>query len=201
MSLLTVVLTAALAPPGPTLAIEDTLHTEVPEVVVRAPRVTLNEILDRVARGEARRESLLTDQTFLATARMVGHAADQGKAPELLSETVVRVYKKRPDKAREVVLRHFEAYPPKRRAPRAKAEIQFGPDMGEEIVNFAFRPAARRDWRYHIAGRDIVGGHVIYRLAFEPRSLLMPGNPRGLVWVDTNDFVIVRQEVSFERSP
>ena len=55
---------AATAPasPGPTLAREDTLHTEVPEVLVRAPRVTLAEILDRVARGEARRESLLTDQ-------------------------------------------------------------------------------------------------------------------------------------------
>jgi len=73
--------------------------------------------------------------------------------------------------------------------------------MGEEIVNFAFRPAARRDYRYHIAGRDLVGGHVVYRIAFEPRSLLTPGNPSGLVWVDTNDFVIVRQEVSFGRSP
>src|SRR5712692_1821449 len=29
----------------------------------------------------------------------------------------------------------------------------------------------------------------------------MPGNPTGLVWIDTNDFVIVRQEVHFERSP
>ena len=33
---------------------EDTMHTEVPEVLVTAPRITLDEILDLVARGEAR---------------------------------------------------------------------------------------------------------------------------------------------------
>lgn len=201
MPLLAVVLAAALAPAGPTLAVEDTMHTAVDEVLVRAPRVTLGEILDRVARGEARRESLLTDQSFLATARVVAHADERGRTPELMSETVFRVYRKRPDKSRTVVLRRYEARPPKDKRPRAKAEVRFGPGMGEEIVNFAFRPEARRDYRYHIAGRDIVGGHVIYRIAFEPRSLLDPGNPSGLVWVDTNDFVIVRQEVRFERSP
>lgn len=201
MPLLAFVLAVALAPPGPTLAVEDTMHTAVGEVLVRAPRVTLGEILDRVARGEARRESLLTDQSFLATARVVAHADERGKPPELMSETVFRVYRKRPDKSRATVLRRYEAHPPKDQRPRAKVEVRFGPDMSEEIVNFAFRPQARRDYRYHIVGRDIVGGHVVYRIAFEPRSLLTPGQPRGLVWVDTNDFVIVRQEVSFERSP
>ena len=201
MPLLAIVLAATLAPPGATLAVEDTLHTSVGEVLVQAARVTLGEILDRVARGEARRESLLTDQAFMATARIVAHADEPGKRPELMSETVFRVYKKRPDKSRAVVLRRYEAHPPRDKGPRVRAKVHFGPGMSEEIVNFAFRPDARRDYRYHIAGRDIVGSHVVYRIAFEPRSLLTPGNPSGLVWVDTNDFVIVRQEVRFERSP
>lgn len=201
MPLLAIVLAVALSPPGPTLAVEDTMHTSVGEVLVRATRVTLGEILDRVARGEARRESLLTDQAFVATARVVAHAEESGKTPELMSETVFRVYKKRPDKSRTIVLRRYEAHPPRDKSPRARAEVHFGPGMSEEIVNFAFRPDARRDYRYHIAGRDIVGGHVVYRIAFEPRSLLTPDNPSGLVWVDTHDFVIVRQEVRFERSP
>ena len=38
------------------------MRTSVPEVLVSAPRVTLDEILDRVGRGEARRDSLLADQ-------------------------------------------------------------------------------------------------------------------------------------------
>ncbi len=200
MSLALLVLAAALAPPGPTLAVEDTMHTEVPPIVVHAPRVTLDEILDRVARGEARRESLLTDESFLATARVVAHAAEKNKAPELFFETVTRVYKKRPDKVRAIVVRRYEAHPPKK-GGKSDANITFGPSMGERMVNFAFRPEARREFRYKIVGRDIVGGHVIYRIEFTPRSLLAPDEPTGLVWVDTNDFVIVRQEVGFERSP
>jgi hypothetical protein len=201
MILAALVLAAAIAPPGPTLAVEDTMHTEVPPIFVHAPRVTLDEILDRVARGEARRESLLTDESFLATARIVAHAAERGKVPELFYESVSRVYKRRPDKVRAILVRRYEAHPPKKKGERGDGGIRFGPSMGERMVNFAFRPEARRDFRYRIVGRDIVGNHVVYRIEFKPRSLLAPGEPTGLVWVDTNDFVIVRQEIGFERSP
>ena len=195
------VVTLTLAQPaparsGPTMAREDTMHTEVPEVLVAAPRVTLDEILDRVARGEARRESLLTDQTFTATFRIVRGGTEKTE-PALMVETIARVYKKRPDHVRSVLLKHWEDKPDKGES----VEISFRPDMGERIVNFAFRPSARRDFRYHIVGRDVAGNHLIYRLAFEPRSPLDLSLPSGQVWIETNDFVIVRQEVSYERSP
>ena len=194
---LVLVLAAAPAPPGPTLAREDTMHTQVPEVLVAAPRVTLDEILDRVARGEARRDSLIDDQAFTATFRLVKNPKRGPGEP--IAETVVRVFKKRPDHVRSIVLRQWRKK--EKDKDKDNIDITFRSDMGEEVVNFAFRPEARRDFRYHIAGRDIVGNHVIYRLAFEPRSRLDPSIPSGLVWVDTNEFVILRQEVRFERSP
>jgi hypothetical protein len=183
--------------PGPTLASEDTMHTQVPQVLITAPRVTLDEILNRVARGEARRESLIVDQTFIATARVVRLGKD--KPPTMVEETVARVYKKKPDKVRSVVLRHWKENEDKKK--KMNIEVRFSADTDEEIVNFAFRPAARRDFRYNILGRDLVKDHLIYRIAFDPRSPLDPTAPSGLVWVDTNDFVILRQEVSFRRSP
>jgi len=195
-------LLAATAPAaraaGPTLAVEDTMRTEVPEVLVRAPRVTLDEILDRVARGEARRDSAIRDQAFTATVRLVRHVGDPKQAPQLVSERVYRTYRKRPDKARAVLLRSWDLKP-----ERGGAEVRVGTraDMSEEIVNFAFRPEARREYRYRIEGRDLLGERLIYRIAFEPRSNLDPAKPSGTVWVDTNDFVIVRQEVRFDRSP
>ncbi len=195
-----VALSAPPASSGPTLAREDTLHTEVPEVLVRAPRVTLDEILDRVARGEARRESLLTDQRFRVTVRLVRDAGDPRKPPALQSETVLQVWKQRPGRSRSVVLRDWRAK--RGEGAKAEADLEVGPSMGEDIVNFAFHPAARRDFRYRIVGREVLPGpRLIYRIAFEPRSRLDPTTPSGLVWVDTNEFVIVRQEVSFERSP
>jgi hypothetical protein len=188
--------------PGPTVAIEDTMHTSVPEVLIRAPRVTLAEILDRVARGEARRDSLLQDESFRAVIRLVANQAGPAKQPEIESETVVRVYKKRPDRARSVTLRQWERHPDKKKDDDDDGvNVRFRSDMSEEIVNFAFRPEARRDYRYRIVGRDLAGDHLIYRIAFAPRSPLDPARPGGVVWVDTNDFVIVRQEVDFARSP
>jgi hypothetical protein len=185
------------APSHPTMAVEDTMHTQVPEVLVRAPRVTLEEILNRVARGEARRDSMMRDQAFTLTLRLTRGTAGARKPPELLSERVVRVFKKRPGKVRSVVLRDWRAHPRK----GADLNVDFTSGMNEEIVNFAFQPAARRDFRYRIVGRDLLANRLVYRIAFQPRSALDPTLPSGLVWVDTNEFVIVRQEVSFERSP
>jgi hypothetical protein len=186
-------------PAGPTMAAEDTMHTQVSPVLVGAPRVSLDEILNRVSRGEARRDSLMHDQTFLLTLRLVRDTVEPKKPPKLLREIVSRVYKKRPGKSRTQVLRSYDAHPP--RHGRPSMDVTAGPDMDEDIVNFAFRPEARHDFRYQILGRDLLGDHLIYRIGFEPRSLLDPTQPRGRVWIDTNDFVIVRQEVGFDRSP
>lgn len=198
MHALLIALAAAVASPGPgpTLAVEDTMFTSVPEVLVRAPRVTLGEILDRVARGEARRDSMLHDQAFTFTLRVTGHVAEQ-KEPKLLIEDVRRVYRKRPDRVRSVRLREYRY----KERSRGKVQADFSSNMSEEVVNFAFRPEARRDYRYSIADRAVVGNHVIYQIAFEPRSRLAFDKPQGRVWVDTNDFVIVREELNFDRSP
>jgi hypothetical protein len=185
---------------GPTLAAEDTMHTEVPPVLVSAPRVTLDEILGRVARGERRRDSLMTDQSVLVTARLVRNA-DRKRPAELLTETVMRVYKRKPDRVRTQVLRDYQAHDEKKKHSGVNVNVRTRGGMDEEIVNFAFRPEARRQYKYRILGRDLVGGHLVYRIAFEPRSLLDPSEPRGVVWIDTNDFVIVHQELIFDRSP
>lgn len=191
----------AVAPEaGPTLAVEDTMHAEVPPVLVRAPRVTLEEILARVARGERRRDSLMTDQSVLVTARLVRNAS-RSRPTEVISETVLRVFKKKPGRVRTLVLRQFVADDHGRHRSGVGMNVRATGGMDEEIVNFAFRPEARRQFRYRILGRDLAGGHLVYRIAFEPRSLLDPSTPRGVVWVDTNDFVIVRQEIAFDRSP
>jgi hypothetical protein len=188
---------APAAAAGPTLAREDTMYTELPEVLVRAPRVTLDEILDRIARGERQRDSLLVDQSFLATVR-IARSADSRHPAEMLSEMVMRVYRKKPDRARTLLLRRWEKEP---KDKGARVHVSFRSDMSEEIVNFAFRPEARSEYRYRIEGRDLLGDHLIYRLRFEPRSPLDPTLPNGLVWVDTKDFVVVRQELNFSRSP
>ena len=183
---------------GPTLATEDTMHTDVSTVLVKAPRVTLEEILDRVARGEARRDSLLKDQSFIATLRVVRDAEGK-RGPVLFAESVSKVYKKKPDLLRTIELRHYEERRDK--GDDDDLDTDFSPGMGEEIVNFAFRPANRKNFRFTIEDRKLLGDHLVYTLAFEPRSALAVFEPSGRVWVDTKDFVILRQEIEFRQSP
>src|SRR5580765_630362 len=115
---------------GPTLAKEDTMRTDVSTVLVKAPRVTLEEILDRVARGEARRDSLLRDQSFTATLRVM-RDTESKKPPVLFAESVSKVYKKKPDMLRTVELRHYEEQPDKGDDDEDLGS-DFSPSMGED---------------------------------------------------------------------
>ena len=183
---------------GPTLATEDTMRTDMSTVLVKAPRVTLEEILDRVARGEARRDLMLRDQSFTATLRVMRNT-EGNKTPVLFVENVSKVYKKKPDMLRTVPLRQYMEHPDK--GDQNDIDADFSPNMGEEIVNFAFRPENRKNYRFSIEDRKLLGDHLVYTLAFEPRSALAVFEPAGRVWVDTKEFVIVRQEIEFRQSP
>lgn len=187
---------------GPTLAVEDTMRTDLSEVLVHAPRVTLDEILDRVHRGEMRRDSLLRDQSFQIAVRVV-RDTDGRKQPQLVQETVDRLYlRKEPKQARLVRLRDWRLKAKKDENGDEKGvKVSVDSDMSEEIVNFAFRPANRGEFKFKILGRELLGDHLIYRIAFEPRSALDQFNPSGEVWVDTHEYVIVRQKLYLRQSP
>lgn len=160
--------------------------TTLPEYLVVAPRVTLDEILRRVAAGEARRDSLMRDQAYTVFLKVV-YTDGEGDT-EVARDVVSRVFKRRPDQAREVRLREEgdEMY-----------DFRVSGSMGESYVSFAFRPESRSKYDFTILERLWVGGHVIYRIAFEPKSKVDP-LPSGLVWIDTNEFVIVRQEFGYK---
>lgn len=199
--LLAAALPARAGDGGPTLAVEDTLDAPitavVPEVLVRAERVPLDEILRRVAEGEARRDSLMQDQSFdlLFKVLYLDEAAAGGRS-RVASEKAARVYLKRPDRRKVVPLRDRELNEDRKENVR----VEVSSSLSEEMVSFAFRPEARASFRFRILDRAFVGGHLIYHIAFEPRSR-HDALPSGEVWVDTNDFVILREEFRYERSP
>lgn len=179
----------------PTLAVEDTFAmptTTLPEYLVEAPRVTLDEILRRVAQGEARRDSLMQDQAYTALIKIVYSDSKDTSKTKVGREYVTRVYKKRPDRVREVPLRS---------SGDEDIEIRAQADMSEQIVAFAFEARTRKDFKFEILDRSWIGGHIVYKISFRPRSGVDP-LPSGIVWVDTNEFVIVREEFWFrEQSP
>jgi len=183
------------------LAVEDTIPIPsalLPEYVVTAPRVSLDEILRRVAEGEAHRDSLMKDQSYTMVALLTYLDADNKPATgaKRKLEYASKVYKKQPDKIREVPLRRSSDF-----KKDDNVEVSSAPTMREQMVSFAFEPRNRSKFDFAIAERRFVGGHVVYVINFTPRSKIDP-LPTGRVWIDTNDFVIVREEFWFrDRSP
>jgi hypothetical protein len=217
----------------PTLAVEDTLRTNaaepLPEVLVTAPRQTLDEILRRVAEGEARRDSLIRDQAYTLYVRMVGRNAkeDGPEKSEAYAEAAMRIYQKRPGRQRTVMLKEWSRYDEKSdekeasvriRAKKGYSEeesdadrsggsgksgitVNVDGDMSEQFVAFAFDPKTRSRFRFQIEDRNVIGDQVVYILSFTPKSPL-DLLPSGRAWVNTNDFVILREEFSYgDRSP
>jgi hypothetical protein len=187
--------------PGPIFAVEDTLPvptTQLPVTVVTAPRVTLDEILRRVAEGETRRDSMMHDQSFtmLAALTYLDSEGDAGAPTTRQWESASKVYRQRPDKVRTIPLRHKSNF-----KDDDGANVQVGSGMGEELVNFAFQPRTRSRFSFRILERHLVDDRVIYLVGFTPRSKL-DNLPTGRAWIDTQEFVIVRQEFWYrERSP
>ena len=194
------------APGMPTLAKEDTIPVPsalLPVYVVTAPRVTLDEILKRVADGEARRDSLMKDQSYTLLARITYLDAD-GKAPtnaKTKLEYASKVYKKAPNKVREIPLKRTTDIKKKNKDDDNDVEVSAGPGMREQIVSFAFEPRTRARYDFTIEQRVLLAGHVVYVIAFRPKSKV-DELPEGRVWIDTNDFVIAREEFWYrDRSP
>jgi hypothetical protein len=186
---------------GPLFAVEDTIPVPsalLPVQVVTAPRVTLDEILRRVAEGEARRDSLMKDQTFTMLAALTYLEPGKGGAPSTKRqwESATRVYRKKPDLVRTVPLKSKSEF-----KDDDGASVQVGPGMGEELVTFAFQPRTRTRFHFRILERHLVGDRVVYVIGFVPRSKL-DNLPTGRAWIDTKEFVIVRQEFWYrDRSP
>ena len=187
-------------PGGPTLAEEDTIPIPsalLPVFVVTAPRVSLDEILRRVADGEARRDSLMLDQSYTLSARITYLDADE-KAPtgaKTRLDYASKVYKKQPGKVREIPLRQKSDF----KDQGEGMDVGAAPTMREQLASFAFEPRTRARFRFNIDDRRIVAGHVVYVISFKPRSAL-DGLPEGRAWIDTNDFVIAREEFWYRDS-
>lgn len=179
--------------PLPTIALEDSLPEPtltLPETVVHAPRASLDEILRRIADGEKIRDAWMKDQSYDVVFKVLD--AEIPDTTGLWYEYAAHIYKKLPDKSREI---------PLRRRGRERADIALGGTMGEEIVGFAFDPSTRSKYDFEIRDRYVLGDHLVYRIAFAPKSAL-DGLPNGEVWVDTNEFVILREVFSYpDQSP
>jgi len=190
----------------PALAAEDTFGVRVRyalrTIEVEGKRLTLRDILERAREGERRRREAIRDVTYTEQVRIALVGARTGDPDRRrIYETRSRVYFKRPDRELRVELAD-RRYGDQKESEETRIRTSVSVDV-HDALDFAAGPFFLEDidsYRYEIRDRRLFPDRVLYAVGFAPRSDFDP-LPSGTFWIDTAEFVVVHEEMSFERNP
>ena len=192
------------------LAEEDTLDLtgtwEIDPLDVRADRLRIGEIVQRcIEEEEALREKIDTHR-YTQSVKTVLHVGGYGESAKrrLVFEEISRVFADRDGDLRSTAL-HRERYrlEGEKRRPWDEKEGDGDEESGssvairfEDLDGLPFYLEDEGQYRFEIRSRRIAGDHVVYEVAFEPKSDFEIA-PKGTIWIDTADFRILREEFEF----
>ncbi len=190
----------------PALAAEDTFGVRVRyalrTVEVQGKRLTLRDILERAREGERRRREAIQDVSYTEDVRVVLIGGRGGNAERRrFHEARSRIYFKRPDRELRLELadrRYGDQDEDEKLGLNAEVSIE-----ARDALDYADGPFYLEDidsYRYEIRDRRLFPDRVLYAVAFAPRSDFDP-LPSGTFWIDTAEFVVVHEEMRFERNP
>ena len=171
----------------------DTLH-------VAAPRVTLEEIVADVGRRQRANRDSLRSVAFTAVVTTV-HTRDGDTRSWDVEETAVRYGQERgrPDRVvqlwqRKQAFKDGAALPAK---DDAAVSVSWRPQPVDIVSDLPFSPGGASKYRYELREKTLVGGSLVYTIAFAPRDRFA-ALPSGVIWVDIADWAIRRIEARFD---
>jgi len=190
----------------PTIAAEDTFGVQVKyetrTIEVQAKQVTLRDILERTREGEKKRREAVSDLAYTEKVRVTLMGDRHSKEKRRFFENATRVYWKSPDRTMRVQLgerKYGDQDSTESIVPKAQVGIEV-----DDALDFAQGPFYLEqidDYNYHISDRRLYPDRIIYAVQFEPRSNFEPLSIAGTFWIDTADFVVVHEEMKFDRNP
>lgn len=190
----------------PTIATEDTFGVQVKyetrTIEVEAKQVTLRDILERTRQGEKQRREAVTDLAYTEHVRVTLLGDRRSKEKRRFFEEATRVYWKPPNRTMRVKLgerKYGDQDSTESIVPRTQVGVEV-----DDALDFAQGPFYLEqidDFNYHIRDRRLYPDRIIYAVEFEPRSEFEPLSIAGTFWIDTADFVVVHEEMKFNRNP
>jgi hypothetical protein len=188
-------------------ALPDSLRS-LPAYVVRKPTessadlMTLSEIIARCVEGEKTKLAGHRDMTFTGTVRVVTSWKDK----RLVIDSAFLAYadeagfsKMIPlgEKQRMYKLQDGEWVYDK---DEKEEDIQVGVEVsegGEGLAELPFFLKDQSEYTFTLLDRVLEGDHVIFKIAFRPRTDFKP-LPSGTVYVDTDAYRIIHEEFTFD---
>ncbi len=180
----------------------------LPGYVVKKPietsadLMTLSEIIARCVEGEKTKLAGHRDMTVTGTVRVIttwekkrlvidsaflAYSDEAGLAKMIRLGQQLRMYKRQGE---EWIYDKDEK----------EEDIQVGVEVsegGEGLAELPFFLKDQGEYTFSLLDRVLEGDHVIFKIAFRPRTDFKP-LPSGTVYVDTNDYRIIHEEFAFD---
>lgn len=178
----------------------------VDPTVSQADRMTLREIIDRSVEGEKGKLAGHRDMTYTLTLRSIL----SWKKKREIHDEIIRIYED--DKGTEKRIRLLEKVEKQKleddRWVQSEEDENEGrvtveadrAERGENLSHVPFFLRNQEDYEFTLLERNLENDHVIFKIAFKPRSTFKP-LPSGTVYVDTDAFRVIHEEFHFDQNP
>jgi hypothetical protein len=171
-------------------------HSET--VVVSAPPVTVDEVIEAIARRMERDNALMTDYEYTTLITQVlrdkpGVESNDYKIEEFalrhhfsreLGSQVAKLWERS---------REFENGQQIEDKVDEEMTAEFLPVQDSVIEAMPFSSHGGHRYNYNILDRQLVGNNLIYKIGFEPKNKF-EAMPKGTIWVDYSNWVIRKFE-------
>ncbi|MCP4291001.1 MAG: hypothetical protein GY780_04090 [bacterium] len=179
----------------------DTLGNEpyfTDTVVVSAPQVSLDEVIDAIIKRSERDDYLMAqyEYTMLVTQVLRDDPGVEG-GNYTLEEYAIRLSYSR--ELGEQLSTLWERRRKYENGELVEDEIdeeistEFLPRQDNVIDAPPFTEAGRRKYQYEILDRQLVGNNLIYKISFAPK-VKFDALPKGTIWVDYSNWVMRKME-------
>jgi hypothetical protein len=169
-------------------------------VYVEGPGVSIEEVVRRIGERMAADEERRGDRAWTQVTRVVArpHDGDEGERNRTEYEMVERIRVGRDGSVQAIRVRSVERTYKNGGLDKEKTDDEIEADWDEVTASTAMLPFSLESdaYNYEIAGRHLLGEHLIYEVRFTPKSRFA-ALPSGTVWLDWSDFVIRRLEAEY----
>ena len=182
----------------PNYGVTDTTHVETRPI-------TLREIIARAVEGEKSKLEGRQSLSYTMTVRSIAIWDEKKKEIEdviLMAYTEASGYNKFVE-----INEHFSRYDYKDGnwllAPdktETDSSVRVETDGYADFTELPFFLEEQAEFDFELLGRTIEVDHVIFEIAFTPKSDFKP-LPAGTVFIDTNDYRIIHEEYRFAQNP
>ncbi len=187
----------------PTIQLPDAVVADTLDVKRR--RLTLREIIARCIEGERSRLSGHRNMTCTASIRTAAFWENKKE----IYDSVYRLYSDDENFSRSIQLaerktqyiRDGDEWAVKTDENEDKdGTVQVETDGYSDFTELPIFLEELSEFDFDLLERFVEVDHVVFKIAFEPKSEFKP-LPRGIVYVDTNNYRIIYEEYDFEQNP